>query len=601
MLVKQFKKRRIGMSLKNIRKNKVYNTKRFMDKIIAAYLIGILTIGTVLPTVHSDPARLYNLGSQGQSSSAVNQPPVFGTPIPTNGSANNPINLTWSIPINDPESDQFTWTIQCSNGQMNSGCGQTNGTKSLSLTGLMFLTTYKVWVNATDPTGSGLYTRKWYTFTTKTNLINTPPVFGTSSPANGSTGNLLSLSWSIPISDAEGNTFTWTIQCNNGQTNTSTGATNGTKTLVLSGLTFSTTYKVWVNATDPTGSGLYTRKWYTFTTRGNSPPVFGTSSPANGSTGNLLSLSWSIPISDAEGNTFSWTIQCSNKQVNSGTAASNGTKSLSLSGLTYSTTYKIWVNATDPTGSGLYTRKWYTFTTKSLPPMKVIITKPLENTLYIQNEERKSLPTNTIIYGPITITANVTSEISIGRVEFYIDGKLKDTVTTTPYTYLWKPIIQFHGISLKHTIKVIAYDTLGNNASDQLNVTKWRFHPLPFITGVGLASTFFNFKHTKVTGLFFNVQQSTFTTSFYALHIHYWTTGPFRNFGGVINLKSCTGGPIIGPILSVQTAPLHNLRYGTFTFLGDIQYTSSGFRQKITEQPSTTTLSDLFQNLKPCN
>ena len=31
--------------------------------------------------------------------------------------------------------------------------------------------------------------------------------------------------------------------------------------------------------------------------------------------------------------------------------ASNGTKSLSLSGLTYSTTYKVWVNATDPTGS----------------------------------------------------------------------------------------------------------------------------------------------------------------------------------------------------------------------------------------------------------
>ena len=27
-----------------------------------------------------------------------------------------------------------------------------------------------------------------------------------------------------------------------------------------------------------------------------------------------------------------------------------------LSGLAYSTTYKVWVNATDPTGSGLYTR-----------------------------------------------------------------------------------------------------------------------------------------------------------------------------------------------------------------------------------------------------
>ena len=100
--------------------------------------------------------------------------------------------------------------------------------------------------------------------------------------------------------------------------------------------------------------------------------MFGVPSPANGSTGNLLSLTWSIPISDPEGTVFSWTIQCNNGQVTSGTSASNGTKSLSLSGLAYSTTYKVWVNATDPTGSGLYTRKWYTFTTQqqNLPPNK---------------------------------------------------------------------------------------------------------------------------------------------------------------------------------------------------------------------------------------
>jgi hypothetical protein len=80
-----------------------------------------------------------------------------------------------------------------------------------------------------------------------------------------------------------------------------------------------------------------------------------------------LSLTWNIPINDPEGDTFSWTIQCSNGQVNSGTGATNGTKSLALSSLAYSTAYKVWVNATDPTGSGLYTRKWYTFTTQQQP------------------------------------------------------------------------------------------------------------------------------------------------------------------------------------------------------------------------------------------
>ena len=168
---------------------------------------------------------------------------------------------------------------------------------------------------------------RWHMFATKPS--NSPPVFGTPSPANSSTGNLWSLTWSIPINDPEGNTFSWTIQCSNGQTSSGTGASNGTKSLSLSGLAYSTTYKVWVNATDPTGSGLYTRRWYTFTTKlSNSPPVFGTPSPANGSTGNPLSLTWSIPINDPEGNAFSWTIQCSNGQTNSGTGASNGTKSL---------------------------------------------------------------------------------------------------------------------------------------------------------------------------------------------------------------------------------------------------------------------------------
>jgi len=300
---------------------------------------------------------------------SVNQPPVFGTPTPANSSTNQPLSLTWGIPINDPEGNTFNWWIQCSNGQTNSGSGVTNGTKTLVLSGLAYATTYKVWVNATDPTGSGLYTRRWYRFTTLAQ--NFPPVFGTPTPVNGSTGQPLSLTWGIPINDPEGNSFNWWIQCSNGQTNTASGASNGTKNLVLSGLAYSTTYKIWVNATDPTGSGLYTRRWYTFTTKANLPPVFGTPSPANGSTSQPLSLTWGIPINDPEGNSFNWWIQCSNGQTNSGTAATNGTKSLTLSGLAYATTYKVWVNATDPTGSNTYTRRWYTFRTQAqnLPPV----------------------------------------------------------------------------------------------------------------------------------------------------------------------------------------------------------------------------------------
>ncbi len=116
----------------------------------------------------------------------------------------------------------------------------------------------------------------------------------------------------------------------------------------------------------------------------NDPPVFGTPSPVNGSISQLVSFSWSIPITDTEGDSFSWSIQCSNGQSNGGSGAMNGTKSLVLSGLAYSTMYTIWVNATDTDGSGIYTRLWYIFTTKSsdggggwVPPEN---RKPIANT-----------------------------------------------------------------------------------------------------------------------------------------------------------------------------------------------------------------------------
>jgi hypothetical protein len=117
-----------------------------------------------------------------------NLPPVFGTPTPINDSTNNSLSFNWSIPISDPEGNQYSWTIQCNNGQTISGTRSSNATKSLSFHYLLFLTTYKVWVNATDPIGSGLYTRKWYTFTTKANQPPHPPTID--GPASGNAGVL---------------------------------------------------------------------------------------------------------------------------------------------------------------------------------------------------------------------------------------------------------------------------------------------------------------------------------------------------------------------------------------------------------------------------
>ena len=190
-----------------------------------------------------------------------NTAPIFGTPNPSNNSANQPVSLTWQIPITDTQGDTFDWTIQCTNGQHNQATGATNGTKSVSLSGLAYNTGYLVYVNATDA-GSGQYTRRWYHFQT---IANQPAVFGTPTPTNGSTDQNLAFSWSINITDPELESISWTIQCSNGQS-TSGGAGGGPKSISVGGLILSSTYKIWVNASDA-GSGQTTRAWYTFDTK----------------------------------------------------------------------------------------------------------------------------------------------------------------------------------------------------------------------------------------------------------------------------------------------------------------------------------------------
>jgi hypothetical protein len=190
-----------------------------------------------------------------------NLPPVLGTPTPANGTGDLDFSLSWSISITDPEGDDIDWTIECSNGQTNSGTNEAGGTKSLSLSGLDLFTEYTVWVNTTDEYSGE--TDKWFTFTTKD---NSPPDLGTPTPGDGSTiDTVISVDWSIPIEDSEGDLINWTIECDNGQSDSANDDTNGTKILTIDDLEFDTEYTVWVNTTDA-GSESWTNETFTFNT-----------------------------------------------------------------------------------------------------------------------------------------------------------------------------------------------------------------------------------------------------------------------------------------------------------------------------------------------
>lgn len=78
-----------------------------------------------------------------------------------------------------------------------------------------------------------------------------------------------------------------------------------------------------------------------------------------------------------------------------------------------------------------------------------------------------NLTNGTTVSGLITITATASDDVGISKVEFYIDNQLKATDTQPPYTYIWYTTSTANGF---HTVKVVAYDTLLQTATAQVDV-----------------------------------------------------------------------------------------------------------------------------------
>jgi len=116
-----------------------------------------------------------------------NIPPVFSIASPPNNAIGIPVTIhTLNININDPDNDLFDWTIETvPNIGSSSGTLDNNGIKSCSVSGLDHLKTYKWYVNATDPSGSGTWTKEVYSFTTRPPKDNDPPIIQLVYPKGG--------------------------------------------------------------------------------------------------------------------------------------------------------------------------------------------------------------------------------------------------------------------------------------------------------------------------------------------------------------------------------------------------------------------------------
>jgi len=137
---------------------------------------------------------------------------------------------------------------------------------------------------------------------------------------------------------------------------------NTTINWALDASSYNTTYWWGVSANDSYGDNSNTT--FSFRTRGQYPPVVTPIAYPDGSTGTNTLIVWNCSITDREGFSFDWNISCSNGDSVIGTGDVNGTKTCVFIGLAYSTTYMVWVNASEDIG-GLSTSCVYTFSTKA--------------------------------------------------------------------------------------------------------------------------------------------------------------------------------------------------------------------------------------------
>ncbi|MCX6663834.1 MAG: Ig-like domain-containing protein, partial [Euryarchaeota archaeon] len=400
----------------------------------------------------------FPLGTRTGANPISNNPPnVPSNPVPANGSTNVFINVDFNWTGGDPDGDPVTYDIYFGITSPPSK-KVANQSALLYHPGTMNYTTHYYWkIIAWDNHSASTVGPQWE-FTTKPNAPpNTP---SNPSPANGSTDVLASADLSWTGGDPYNDTVTYDVYF--GTTSPpSKKVANQSALLYDPGSMNYTTHYYWkIIAWDNHSASTVGPQW-TFTTglKPNTPPNTPSNpSPTNGAANVLLTATLSWTGGDLDGNPVVYDVYFGTTSSPPKVKSNQSTLSYNPGTLSYNTIYYWKIIAWDNHSASTVGPLWH-FTTKQAPPMTVIISKPLENTFYFRDQERMSLPTDTIIYGPITITANVTSGIGVTRVEFYVDGKLKETVTAAPYTYLWRPLIQFNGLSLKHTIKVIAYNT----------------------------------------------------------------------------------------------------------------------------------------------
>ena len=329
--------------------------------------------------------------------------PTQSNENPTNGSTNQDTAFTWNTTISDTDGDCTWWEIECA-GQRNSSGDKTTldyesfesgwgdwtaympgsatkryttvsqcGSYSVQMRGTTYMyqaidasnyfnITLDWWVNPYDVENDDNFTVNWYDGSTWTELAS---YNGNNNDWTEEDWNHQTLTWDyndvvfnssgvLYLNTTSDSGEDYSIDCI--YINYTMAGTDAS--IDLTGLSCCENYTVWVNVTDGIS---WTNESYWFLTRCGTSPTTTNPSPADTSTDQWPS-SLSATVEDPEGDTFSWTIETSPDIGSNSGSGTNGSKSCSVSGLQYDTTYTWWVNTTDsPCGNTSSTS--FTFTT----------------------------------------------------------------------------------------------------------------------------------------------------------------------------------------------------------------------------------------------
>jgi hypothetical protein len=179
------------------------------------------------------------------------------------------------------------------------------------------------------------------------------------------------------------------------------------------------------------------------------------------------------------------------------------------------------------------------------------------------------------VSGATTVTASASDNVGVTRVEFYLDGVLQSTDTTSPYSWSWTTTSASNG---SHSVVAKAYDAAGNvGTSPAVTVTVSNVVTGTDISGWTITQANATIIYTIPAGTVIpasgyvvigreatKAQFQTFWGVALGSNVVYLTTstGSFPQINGSENytLKNASGTIIDGPTISMSSAAGQDLR-----------------------------------------